>query len=66
MNMCDNDHEDIVFDGRDCPLCKANEEIEDLKGDIIDLNEKLEISEEEKQNLIDEKINQEISDNHNE
>ena len=31
LNTCDLNHEKIVFEGSDCPLCKAIELIDDLK-----------------------------------
>lgn len=30
-------HEEIVFDGRKCPLCKALEEVDDLQGRVEEL-----------------------------
>jgi hypothetical protein len=34
MFLCDNDHEEICYEGRGCPLCDANQEIEELKGEL--------------------------------
>jgi hypothetical protein len=31
MNTCDLNHEKIVFEGSDCPLCEANDLIYELK-----------------------------------
>jgi hypothetical protein len=31
LNICGLGHEDITFDGRNCPLCTALDEIESLK-----------------------------------
>jgi len=43
MEICEYNHEQICHDqGHNwCPLCKANEEIENLKDDIYDLKEDL-------------------------
>jgi len=54
MNICENYHEQIVFDGRDCPLCEANKKIEELENDLTDQKD-------ENQKLVDEKIKLEIS-----
>ena len=56
MEICDDNHDEIVFDSRNCPLCdeisnreqlerelnEANEEIEKLKGVIELKREQLE------------------------
>lgn len=34
MTICSDGHEEIVFSGKRCPLCDANQEIEDLKEEI--------------------------------
>lgn len=31
MNICDSSHDEIVFEGRQCPLCEAVAEIDALK-----------------------------------
>ena len=48
MYICDDGHEEIVYLGRDCPLCSAlskilalEEEIEGLDGEINGLNDEL-------------------------
>lgn len=54
MDMCDRNHETIVYDSYDCPLCekikeleayerdidKLNDEVDDLKNKIEELNNK--------------------------
>lgn len=54
MDICSRNHETIVYDSYDCPLCdkikeletherdidKLNDEIEDLKNKIEELNNK--------------------------
>jgi len=34
MNICSEDHEEIVHEGRDCPLCSAIEEINSLEEQV--------------------------------
>lgn len=40
MTICENDHEEIVFKGRGCPLCMAMEDIKDKEVEIEKLNNK--------------------------
>jgi hypothetical protein len=37
MNTCGNCHDEIVYEGRGCPLCVALDEIERLMDCIVDL-----------------------------
>jgi hypothetical protein len=38
MNICGGlRHDEIVFEGRHCPLCEAHREIDDLNDKISDL-----------------------------
>ena len=39
MNICDDNHPEIVYTERKCPLCEAIVEIEGLKEEIHDLEE---------------------------
>lgn len=46
MKVCDDSHDEIVYNGRLCPLCEAlnridrlEEEVEDLNKEIKNLNE---------------------------
>jgi hypothetical protein len=42
MNLCSNNHDEIVYEGGHyvkCPLCEANDKIEELKDDIRELQE---------------------------
>jgi hypothetical protein len=48
MKVCDEGHDEVVFNGVICPVCEKMEEIENLEGDIVDL-------EKERDALIDEK-----------
>lgn len=46
FNICDKDHDEIVFEGRNCPLCagitdrkELEETVEKLEQEIADLEE---------------------------
>ncbi|MFA6281884.1 MAG: hypothetical protein WCY05_05230 [Candidatus Omnitrophota bacterium] len=39
MNLCSENHDEICFEGRKCPLCEMKDELEN---EIQDLKEKLE------------------------
>ena len=45
MNLCNNDHDEVCYEGRNCPACdkikELNEEIEDLKDKVQDLKNEL-------------------------
>jgi hypothetical protein len=55
MNLCSDDHDEVCYEGKDCPVCKAisetNEEkdinnglldeIKDLKAEVKDMEAKL-------------------------
>ena len=44
MEICNDSHDEIVFDSKDCPLCNAIYSIEGLKKEIEELekeNERL-------------------------
>lgn len=42
MNICSDNHEEIVYIGRYCPLCDVASELDDAKDQIKKLKEKLE------------------------
>lgn len=43
MNICNSrNHEEIVFDSRECPLCVSLDWIEELESKMEDIKEKLE------------------------
>lgn len=42
MNICNDNHSEIIYDSRECPLCKAYKEIEYLEEDIERLTEQSE------------------------
>ncbi len=31
MTVCNDDHDEICYEGRVCPLCEANDKIRDLE-----------------------------------
>lgn len=35
MKLCSNNHEEIIFNSRNCPLCEAKEEIERWEKGVI-------------------------------
>ena len=39
INTCEHDDCIVIYDGLGCPLCGADEEIEDLKNQIDELEE---------------------------
>lgn len=52
MQICDDGHQEICFEGRACPLCQTisekNDEIDSLKGDIKSLEDDITDLESEK------------------
>jgi len=38
MNLCDNQHDEICYDGRLCPVCDLRD---DLEQTIAELNQKI-------------------------
>lgn len=43
MKVCSYQHEEIVHDENVCPLCLALEKIDELKDEISDLEDKVEV-----------------------
>lgn len=41
MFLCSEGHEEICYEGRDCPLCVAQEEIDGLEEDVRVLRSKV-------------------------
>jgi hypothetical protein len=37
MNLCNNGHQEVCFEGRECPVCEKIKEIESLKEEVISL-----------------------------
>ena len=42
MKLCDYQHEEIIHDERDCPLCEAIEKVNKLEGCIENLRQEIE------------------------
>lgn len=34
MNICDDNHEEVCYSGRDCPVCKALEDVTSIESDL--------------------------------
>jgi len=45
MELCSNNHDEVCFDGRDCPVCDIRYDLEkkisDFEDEIFDLKEQL-------------------------
>lgn len=41
MNLCSDDHVEICYEGRECPLCLANTELQETLNKLEDANEEL-------------------------
>lgn len=39
MKICDDDHDEIVFDGKDCPLCYTLGNVQELEKEVSNLQE---------------------------
>jgi hypothetical protein len=39
MTLCSENHDEVCYEGRDCPACKLFTETETLSGTIEDLND---------------------------
>lgn len=54
MFVCDNGHEDIVYNSGGCPLCNTLEELTEAKADLEDAQNELEEVKEELEELEEE------------
>lgn len=41
MNLCSKGHDEIVYDGRLCPVCEKTVEIEKLENNLSDLGDEI-------------------------
>ena len=41
MTLCSDDHEEICFEGKSCPLCDANSKNGDLERQVESLQEQI-------------------------
>jgi uncharacterized Zn finger protein (UPF0148 family) len=54
MELCDDGHDQVVHDGQvRCPVCTANDELDELKGNALILAVQVEGLEETMRNLED-------------
>ena len=42
MNLCDDGHDEVCYDGRDCPVCEVLKKMSDMEDEIYDLKETIE------------------------
>lgn len=54
MKICEVDHDEIVYDQRDCPLCVMKEKLEESANKISDLEDDIEQLEKDVASLEDE------------
>ena len=43
LNLCNSVHEEICFEGRNCPLCETIEEKKDLEKKLDDMQSELDL-----------------------
>ena len=41
MKLCNDGHDEVCYEGRDCPVCEQVKTISDLEDKIFDLNEEI-------------------------
>lgn len=41
MELCDDGHDEVCFDARECPVCEEQGKIRDLEYKIDDLEDKI-------------------------
>lgn len=42
MRLCDDGHEEVCYEGKDCPVCDAIAELREAEEQIRDLTERIE------------------------
>jgi uncharacterized protein Yka (UPF0111/DUF47 family) len=42
MNLCDDGHEEVCYEGRSCPVCEKMDEIRELENEIDRLTRDIE------------------------
>jgi peptidoglycan hydrolase CwlO-like protein len=47
MNLCDDDHEEICYESRNCPCCELKKEIKILEEEISEFNKRIKILDDE-------------------
>ena len=51
MTLCSDGHEEVCYDGSDCPVCEKQEELDDVQEDLDAAEEKIKELEEQITNL---------------
>lgn len=41
MNLCDDNHEEVCYSVRDCPVCKALEDVDSIESDLDSAESKI-------------------------
>jgi hypothetical protein len=41
MTLCDDGHDEVCYDGRNCPVCEELKKISDMEDKIYDLEEQI-------------------------
>ena len=41
MTLCDDGHDEVCFDGRNCPVCKEQKRSSDLEDEVYDLKQQI-------------------------
>lgn len=41
MNLCNDGHEEICYEGRNCPVCESKKEIDRLERETEDLRDEI-------------------------
>jgi polyhydroxyalkanoate synthesis regulator phasin len=41
MRLCDDDHDEICYDSRDCPLCEKQKEVDRLQEQVEELRDEI-------------------------
>jgi len=41
MNLCDDNHEEVCYTGRNCPVCKAIEDVSSVESDLDSAESKI-------------------------
>jgi hypothetical protein len=47
MDLCSKSHNEVCYNGNECPVCKIMKEVEGLKNEIVNLQDEINTYEEE-------------------
>ena len=42
MNLCESNHQEVAYEGKTCPMCALQEELEDLRERVVNLESEIE------------------------